>query len=207
MQISLVVMLSGKAERFGENKLLTELWGRPVYRYALRQAAESGADHVTLVTGFEEIALYCKDHYPTASVVMNRHPERGISESLKIGLRHEMEMTGDGRGPEGCCFLVGDQPLLQPSSLRALLESFRRNPDRIFLLSDGEHEGNPAVFPASFFPLLLALEGDHGGRQLIGRFPERTDKVMTRDSLELYDIDTKEDLMRICDHPFKHMKS
>lgn len=218
MKVSLVLMLSGKGERFGENKLLAKFQGEPLFQIAFGQAAGSGADHVTVVTGYEKIISFCKNHYPQMSIVKNLYPKRGISESLKLGLKEEMgRCAGRERSilmggdfcekrhmreiypdiPDGCCFLVGDQPLLKAATLRKMFSAFRKAPDRIYLLSDGKHEGNPAIFPCTYYPGLLSLKGDSGGKRIADRYPEKIARIMAEDVFEMKDIDTREDLHRL----------
>lgn len=217
MTISLVLMLSGRSRRFGANKLLARYQGKPLYQIALAQAKESGADHITVVTCYEEIRDYCEKIYPWMDLVHNDHPERGISESLKLGLRREMgaemgavteaetevvSLSGEARTvcsdgccfPDGCCFLVGDQPLLSAISLQNLLSAFRSNPEKICLLSDGHHEGNPAVFPRWLYGELLSLEGDKGGKAVARRHPETVLRILTGNQGELFDVDYMDDL-------------
>lgn len=192
MTISLVLMLSGRSRRFGANKLLARYQGKPLYQIALAQAKESGADHITVVTCYEEIRDHCEKSYPWMDLVHNDHPERGISESLKLGLRREV--GSHSACPDGCCFLVGDQPLLSAISLQNLLSAFRSNPEKICLLSDGHHEGNPAVFPRRLFGELLSLEGDKGGKAVARRHPEAILRILTGNRGELFDVDYMDDL-------------
>jgi len=48
--------------------------------------------------------------------------------------------------------------------------------------------------------LLLALEGDRGGRVLIEKMPDRVKLVHIEEELAGVDIDTREDYLRIKDN-------
>ena len=122
--------------------------------------------------------------------VRNDAPEEGVSRSIRLGLR----------AAEPCSavlFLVGDQPLLTAGSVRRILAAGRENPDKIIVPQrpDGQ-SGNPCLFPAAFFPELLSLEGDRGGRRVIRAHPEAVFPVSVPEE-ELADTDTKEELRRL----------
>ena len=94
-RIAVVLMASGFGKRYGANKLLEEFRGEPLFVHAFRRAAESGVDSICVVTRFPEIARYVESKRmeiagqsapPDIRVIWNEHPERGISESLRLGL-------------------------------------------------------------------------------------------------------------------------
>lgn len=195
-RIAMVLMASGFGRRYGANKLLEEFRGEPLFVHAFRRAAESGADSICVVTRFPEIARYVESKRmeiagqsapPDIRVIWNEHPERGISESLRLGLSAQQEA-------DGCCFMVCDQPLLAGETLARMFAAFRQDPDRICVCSDGSRRGNPVLFPGDFFGELLALYGDSGGRQILARHPERIREIPVGDPQELFDVDSVQDL-------------
>ena len=60
-------------------------------------------------------------------------------------------------------------------------------------MAHGGVRGNPCLFPARFYPELLALKGDRGGSAVI-RNHEADLILLETDALELTDIDTPEAL-------------
>ena len=67
--------------------------------------------------------------------------------------------------------------------------AWKRQPEKIAALSHGGVRGNPCLFPARFFPELLALTEDHGGSSVIRRHQEDL-ALLEVDARELYDVDT-----------------
>ena len=57
--------------------------------------------------------------------------------------------------------------------------------------------GNPVLWSRRFFPDLMALEGDIGARNLIGRYGEAVIEVPVTGQAALTDIDTQEALAGI----------
>ena len=53
---AVIVLAAGKASRFGSNKLLADVQGKPLYRHMLDKLVGLGAFPRILVTGYEEIA-------------------------------------------------------------------------------------------------------------------------------------------------------
>ena len=179
-----VVMAAGSARRFGKNKLAAEVRGRSLIRRALEAVPPEAFGAVAVVSQYPEaLALAEEFHF---AAVENQHPDWGVSHTIRLGL----EALGDCAG---ACFLVSDQPLLQRESVRALVELWQSQPDKIAALAHGGVRGTPCLFPARFFPELLELKEDHGGNAVIRRHEE--DLVLLEvPKRELTDVDTEEAL-------------
>ena len=96
-------------------------------------------------------------------------------------------------GEYGFEAVLNDQPDLGLSrSVRLGLERLT-DPAKIAALAHGGVRGNPCLFPARFYPELLALNGDRGGSAVI-RNHEADLILLETDALELTDIDTPEAL-------------
>ena len=52
------------------------------------------------------------------------------------------------------------------------------------------------LWPKAYFPELMELEGDVGGRAVMARHPDRIDIVESRET-ELRDIDRREDMEEV----------
>ena len=179
-----ILMAAGGSVRFGANKLLQELGGKPVIRWAL-EAAEAAFDRVILVTGYEAVAAQAE----TARVVWNHHPEEGISRTIRLGL----EVAGDC---EGAVFMTADQPFLSAQTLRRLACAFEEGPDQICAAAHHGKRGNPVVFPKAYFKELCKLTGDVGGAKIIKAHPESL-RLLEVEERELLDCDTPGALERL----------
>ena len=183
-KIGCVVLASGYGRRYGANKLAVSLEGRSLIQRALEAIPAERLARTVVVTQYEEVAAYAKLFNFT--VIQNGHPERGISQSLRLGLAALDDC-------QGALFTVADQPLLRRESVTALLDLWSRQPEKIAAMSSGGRRGNPCLFPARLFPELMALEGDRGGSAVIRQHPE--DLVLLEvDDLELADVDTPQAL-------------
>jgi len=180
MKIGCVVMAAGSANRFGSNKLLVSVGGRSLIRRALESVPVSELEKVVVVAGCREVAEVAESF--GFLVVENRSPELGQSRSIRLGLLALPEC-------DGALFMVADQPMLRQETVAAQLSFFRENPEHIVALGHGGRRGNPCVFPAGYFPELLALEGDIGGSAVIKRHPEAL-LIFEAAERELEDVDT-----------------
>ena len=186
MDIGCVLMASGFGTRFGANKLLAQAGGVSLVRRALDLYGQVLFRRRALVSQYPEIlALGASLGFLP---VRNEEAAQGISASARLGTAALEEM-------DALLFGVCDQPWLSPASVKRLLEAARVHPGDICALSWRGRRGNPVVFPAVFFPELLALTGDTGGGQIMKRHPDRVRLVEVDHPKELSDIDRPEDLL------------
>ena len=180
LRIGCVVMAAGNARRFGENKLAAVFQGRSLLQRALEAVPAEKLGPVAVVTQYPEAAALARGF--GFRPVRNPHPDWGISYTIRLGL--------EAVGPcDGALFLVSDQPLLRREAVAALVDAFRARPDALAALGHNGVRGNPCIFPARYFPELLALREDQGGSTVIRRHPEEL-LLFEAPGEELEDVDT-----------------
>lgn len=187
-KFAIVVLAAGAGTRFGGNKLNAPVRNKPLYEHTLDRVQAFGAFPAFIVTGSEEIAGEAQKRGITP--VWNRKPELGIARSLKLGLE---EAVKSRPGLKGILFSVCDQPGLDPATMQQIFRVSSLHPGSIVCAGSGGKTGNPVCWDASFFPELLALEGDEGGRQIMKKYRDKV-RIVQADPEELKDIDRKEDL-------------
>lgn len=184
MNIGCVVMAAGDARRFGENKLAALFDGKPLIRRALEAVPAEEFSAVAVVTQYPEVEAMAAEF--GFIPVRNPHPDWGISHTIRLGL----EALGDC---DAALFQVSDQPMLRRETVAAEAAFFREHPDKLVGLGHGGVRGNPCIFPAAYFPELLALQEDHGGSSVIRRHEEELLLFETA-AAELADADTRQAL-------------
>ena len=187
----LILLAAGSARRFGENKLLRPLNGRPLYAHglaALLAAAKKrpNAD-VTVVSRTPEILAAARA--AGAKAMESPLSERGLSFTIKAAL-DSLEPLSEG---DYLLFAVADQPFLTAASVAALLEQ-AAPPTRGATLCFGDKVGSPTLFSASLAGQLRALEGDRGGRAVLRALGGECLRVQAESERELEDIDLPEQL-------------
>ena len=183
--LSLIMLAAGNSRRFGSNKLLYEIGGVPMYLrtlYKLQKAAsELGNCEIIVVTQYEEIAAKAQES--GARVLINPHPERGISSSMQIGLAAAQESSA-------CLFTVSDQPWLTAETIVDLVHKFLAEHKGMACTLLGVKTGNPCIFSRKYYQELQEITGDKGGKQIINRHPDDVTYLEMKDARELVDIDT-----------------
>lgn len=186
LKLGCVIMASGLARRFGSNKLLQSFRGKPLIHYAFESIPADRFSDMTVVTQYPEIAQAANE--AGFRVLNNSHADEGISASVRLG-------TAALSGCDGILFLVGDQPLLKKSSVSAMVEAYRKDPEKIISASYSGKRRNPCIFPKRCFAELLGITGDNGGSVVIRQHPELL-VLFELPPEELADIDTVEELQR-----------
>lgn len=196
MKISTVLLAAGNSTRFGKNKLLSELNGKPMITHAFDavRACVNMCD-VVVITQYNEIAELAAKYQFTC--VRNEFPERGISYSVRLGVEHCREA-------DAILFVVCDQPFLTSKTLELMLQ--RADNEHILCCTYRSRRGNPTLFPKCYCNELMELTGDEGGRALIRRYPARVKEIEVRNEKELVDIDTREEWEKCKTHLTKHTK-
>ena len=183
--LSLIMLAAGNSRRFGSNKLLYEIDGVPMYLrtlYKLQKAAsELGNCEIIVVTQYEEIAAKAQES--GARVLINPHPERGISSSMQIGLAAAKESSA-------CLFTVSDQPWLTTETIVELVHKFLSEHKGMACTLLNNKTGNPCIFSRKYYQELQEIIGDKGGKQIINRHPDDVVYLEIKDARELVDIDT-----------------
>ena len=186
--VILVILAAGSSLRFGGNKLLHDLGGKPMYRYLADEIAKLPAGVLAgkiLVTQYDRIG---EDLGACGyEVVKNQEPELGISQSIHLGIRQAQRMNLKA----GLCFAVCDQPYLRHESIEALIEGWRCSEKGIACLCHQEELGNPALFSEQYVDELLNLKGDVGGKKVMRRHMDDVLPVEVEDEMELVDIDVQ----------------
>lgn len=180
-----VVMASGLGRRFGGNKLLAELGGKPLLCWVLDVTEGLFARRV-VVTRHPEVAELCRRR--GAEVLLHTLPQR--SDTVRLGLEY--------LGPdwEGYAFFPGDQPLLRRETAEALVQAMTEEPDFIWRPACGGEPGAPVLFPRWAYEELAALPEGQGGRIVVRRHPDRV-RFLPAQGFELLDADTPEGLQAL----------
>jgi molybdenum cofactor cytidylyltransferase len=186
LPIACTIMASGLGNRFGENKLLYKIQDKPLLQYILDTTAKFPFTERIVVTRHQEIVELCESQ----NIKTIFHEEPYQSDTVRIALENLAEFTG-------YLFCTGDQPFISESTLQKLCEAFLEAPNFIHRTIFENTPGNPVIFPAKFKGELLNLPQDCGGAYLAKKYPEQVRYIPVQDSLELYDIDTKEDLEKL----------
>jgi molybdenum cofactor cytidylyltransferase len=187
--VAAVILAAGQGRRMGgPHKLLATINGRPLIRMVAEAALASKAKGVTVVTGHKADGIRQALDGLRVDLVDNPHYAEGLSTSLKAGIGSLPP------GTDGAVVLLADMPLITPAMIDKLIDVFNPAADGLLVVPTYEGKrGNPVVWSSRFFPDLMAVHGDTGGRHLIGENPAAVAEVELGPAVAL-DIDTPEAL-------------
>lgn len=196
-----IVMASGVGARFGGNKLMAELCGAPLVGHVVRATDDLFSRRV-VVTRHADVTALCETL--GAQVILHDEPCR--NDTVRLGME----------AMDGCdtvTFVQGDQPLIRPASIAALLRAAERDAAgavecnaavssvaRIWRTSFDGVPGAPMLFPSWAFDELRSLPRGKGGGFVAKTHAEYVRTIEVSSEWELFDVDTRDDLEQLQTH-------
>ncbi|MCL2820240.1 MAG: nucleotidyltransferase family protein [Oscillospiraceae bacterium] len=184
LKISAIILAAGLSERMGTDKLMLMYKDKFLLQHSL--------DLLNSLPVFERIAVTATHRLekislpPGVKTVINLQPEKGQSESIRLGLK--------AASGTHFLFMPADQPELTLNDLTPLINAAAENPDKIIYPVIGGEPSSPTIFPQSFRTALTGLSGDTGGWVIREANKERCVGVEVENSGNFIDIDFPEDL-------------
>lgn len=178
-----VIMASGFGTRFGGNKLMAELGGKPLIKWIL-DTTEGVFDYRVVVTRNQDVRDLCEQC--GARVILHNAP--GRNDTVRIGLEPVADMLNY------CFFVPADQPFISRETFLHMIEAAKRDEQCILRSAYGDVAGAPVCFPKWTFEELLNLPEKKGGNYVVKNHEECVKCIQVSKKEELFDIDTKEDL-------------
>ena len=185
----MIYLAAGLSSRYGSNKLLEMVDGKPMFRHLLdiltvMKEEEPHRYELVVVTAYDEIEESVKGL--PVKIVRNNNQELGASHSIKLGL----EACGEIGQHDHVMFAVADQPYVQEDELFGFIHMYKRSYKGIGCLSYQGVMGNPVIFQGKFVPELMALTGDVGGKAVVKAHLSEVFQYEADSELSLQDIDT-----------------
>ncbi len=180
---NIIYMAAGNSRRFGANKLLHSIDGKPMFSYGLdnlqRLVNENDSCRLYVVTQYEEIAEYAKGF---AHVVMSPDSVKGASYTIKAGI-HAAELKGY------YTFMAADQPYMTYDTIKNFMESMMSSRHITGCVCHNGTRGNPVMFAEELIPELMLLKEDEGGKKILLKHLDDCFEYQALDEKELQDID------------------
>jgi molybdenum cofactor cytidylyltransferase len=151
------VLAAGSASRFGSDKLLHPLDGRPLGEHIAMTLSDVpvAARLAVCPVGSARRELFERHGF---EVIDNPHPEQGMGMSLALGATRAIALDADA-----LLVCLADMPFVTREHLDALLAV-----DADAVVTEAvAARSPPAVFARKLLPELATLSGDHGARHLL----------------------------------------
>jgi len=189
--IAAIVLAAGASRRFGSQKMLAPIAGRPLVRWTVEHVLASPGTLSADALGSEAQAVRDALAGLPVRVVTNARYTEGLSTSLDAGL----DALGDS--VRAAVVVLGDQPSVAPETIDALIDAYRDGGKPIVVPVYRGRRGNPVLFDAALFDELRTVRGDRGARDVIAHEPARVasaplDLALPRDVDEPDDLEILE---------------
>ena len=190
-RVAAVILAAGDSSRFGAPKQLARFGRSTILRTVLSNVLKvRRLEKVVLVLGrrHDKVAASLG---PMAGdgrlvIVVNEDSHLGMSTSLRAGLRFV-------RPCDAAAIFLGDQPLVDPRTVRRVLEAYLFRRCRLAYPVAGGRRGHPVIFGRELFAGLEALVGDVGARAVVDSNAGWEATVSVDPETQL-DIDRRKDL-------------
>ncbi|MBL4646068.1 MAG: molybdopterin-binding/glycosyltransferase family 2 protein [Rhizobiales bacterium] len=190
--IAALVLAAGQSSRMGpNNKLIARLNGKELVCHVADAALESVAMSVHVVTGAEPEKVKTALDGRDLAFIQNPGFANGLSTSLRAGL---VVLAEAEKAPDGVIVLLGDMPDISTQHIDLMIAAFNPAEGREIIVATNQGKrGNPVLWSSRFFNALTQVQGDTGGRHLIGESSAFVHEVEIGDSAS-FDLDTPQAL-------------
>ncbi len=225
MIVDFIIMAAGNSRRFGSNKLLYRIQGKPMFEYVLDQVELAMKELLIkpmffdsfppdrLQTGKQASSGHTHSEIICRIFVVSRYDEilqeadrRGwtavFSPESVQGTSHTIKngIRAAGEHSDYYMFLTADQPCLKAASIVNLVRETMAAEKGIGSMCLKDQPGNPVIFHRKYLTELLALEGDTGGRRVVKKYLSDCYFCQVQQQEELTDADTLESLDFLLDY-------
>ncbi len=186
--IGAIILAAGLSKRMGQPKMLLP-WGQnTILETVLETVLEGGISRPVVVTGANHKEISGLVHDYPAQIVFNQNFEDGeMLHSLQAGIT---TLSAECRA---CFIVLGDQPQIQSSTIRLLIEEYRRQPTSMIIPSFQMRRGHPWLVGREYWDEILSLNTPATLRDFVRKHAQEIHYLTLDTPSILADLDTPED--------------
>ena len=188
--IAIVILAAGKSSRMNSIKQLEKINNKTLLELTLEKVKSIFSENIFCVLGANIDKIKSETNIKNIHFIKNEHFETGLSSSIIASIKYfkKKKLHFDG-----IFILLADQPAIEISYLNSMHNLFQKKED-IIIASNYENKlGVPVIFPKKYFSSLLLIKGDKGAKEFINK--RKSEIICPKKTTNLFDIDTKEDLL------------
>jgi molybdenum cofactor cytidylyltransferase len=189
MGVGALVLAAGESRRLGTAKQLLRIEGETLVSRAVRNVLAAGFEPVIVVLGAHAPEVEAEIRELPVQRVINQRWRNGLGTSIATGIGYLLQIAPE---TEAVLITLCDQPHVRSAQLSSLLRAFEEENHPVVAAGYAGEVGVPAIFHRTFFPDLLALEGERGARSLLQSQRRRTRVLPIPEAA--FDVDTPNDV-------------
>jgi molybdenum cofactor cytidylyltransferase len=198
--IPAIVLAAGRSSRMGRAKATLPAGdGHTFLTRIVRTLLDAGVDDVIVVVGHDAdlIASSFSESGLPARFVVNQEYDRGQLSSLVTGLN-----AVDRPGVPAVLLTLVDVPLVSESTIRAVLDRYRRTRAPIVRPTSGDRHGHPLLIDRSVFAALRAADPSAGAKPIVRAHASAVGDITIEDEGAFLDVDTEEEYRKTITNRF-----
>ena len=189
-RISALILAAGLSSRMEGFKPLLRVGGQTFLEHAIGLFRQAGIEDVVTVLGHRAQELLPVVQAAASRQVINERYRNGMFSSIQQGVS-ALESAVDA-----FFLLPVDIPLVQPTTVRQLLDAFDRySGPPVCYPQFQSRRGHPPLINTGMIEPMLAYAGPGGMRGFLRAFEDQAIDINVEDPFILLDADTREDLM------------
>jgi CTP:molybdopterin cytidylyltransferase MocA len=189
----IIILAAGASSRFGTPKQLTHFNGKTFLQHVIDEAINADPASIVVVTGANTEEVSSSIGGSNVRIIFNKDWTKGMATGIVTGVHAIRQLD---KMIERIIIAVCDQPFVSSALFNQLDKVQQESRKPIVASGYANTIGTPVLFTRRYFDNLLNLSGDTGARQLL---KEHKEDVITVDFPKgAVDIDTKEDLDKLC---------
>lgn len=192
----IAILAAGQSSRLGRPKQTLLFKQQSLLQHSIHAATTSGIGPVIVVVGANEKDIRRHIEAEPVTIVANNDFEEGIASSIRAAISHILQIHPDCHS---VVLMVCDQPFVSGRLLTNLVSLKQKTGKAIVACSYKNSIGVPALFDKCFFPELLLLTGEQGGKKVLSK--HQTDVTTLPFAEGDIDIDTNADYEALLNVP------
>ena len=185
----IILLAAGASSRMGQPKQQLPYKGSTLLDHAITTATQSDAGMTVVVLGSHADLLSPIVQKHNIPFTIHEQWHQGMAGSIQAGMRILLE---NNPLMDGIMIILCDQPRVTTALLNHLISVKATLHKGIVACSYEQAVGVPVLFDKSYFPALMALQGEAGAKRVLQEFHD--DVALVNFPEGSIDIDTPEDL-------------
>jgi molybdenum cofactor cytidylyltransferase len=185
-----IILAAGESRRMNSPKMLLPFRGSTIIGTVLENVLKSEIKNILIVLGssHNEIAIALSGY--KVKTCLNNNFQEGMLSSVKCGFRSVPDNFS------AAVVLPGDQPMIPPQVLNAIVNSWRNTGSGIIIPLHNGKRGHPILIDSKYKLEVEKLTSDEGLHALPVKFKKDVMEIEMNTPEILRDIDTRDDYLK-----------